>query len=294
MTERSESTRQSDRQPQAGPDAPAPPTQDPPEQDSTPRNPSAEGSTDQGSPAQDPSAPSPKGGAAAPTTPTEPAEKPTVYRSGGALFTCVGIVVLCLLAIIDLLVELGTRDLLACAVLVLVASLAYSYAIYPAAFTTSQGLRIRNQLRTIDLPWSTVTDLTAKLSFVVHTKEKRYTVWAIPVSLHERRKAERARMKEITRADRESRRPVRGTTRISDIEIPTGRRSDPIDRLSYADQAIGEMNGRREENAQAARVAKAANPKGAFPEATVTARFTWPVPLAVGISVLLVVLAAVL
>jgi hypothetical protein len=267
MTERSESTRQSDQQPQAGPDAPAPPTA---------------------------AGPSNGSGPAPAATPEPPAEKPTVYRSGGAFFGGLIVVVLGLLGIIDLLVEGGTRNLLGVTVVLLVTSLAFAYGIYPAAYTTSGGLRIRNQFRTIVLPWSAVTDLTAKLSFVAHTAQKRYTVWAIPVSLHERRKAERGRMKDLTRADRDARRAVRGTTRLSDIAVPAGRRADPIDRLSYADQALREMGDRREQYAQAVRAAKAANPDGQGPEPAPEVSFAWPVPLAIGISALLVVLAAVL
>ena len=249
MTEHSESTRQSDQQQQARPDAPA------------------------------------AGDAVDAPAPAAPQEKPTVYRGGAALVGGLIVAVLCVLGIIDLLVEGGTQDLVGVGVLALVTSLAFAYGIYPAAYATSDRLRIRNPFRTIEVPWSAVTDLTAKLSFVVHTEPARYTVWAIPVSLHERRKADRVRLKEVTRADRDARRSARGGTRLSDIQIPTSRRADPIERLSYADQALQEMGERRESYAQKNKNAPASAPKMTW---------AWPMPAAILASVLLIVLAAVL
>ncbi|HEV2634316.1 MAG TPA: hypothetical protein VGX23_04155 [Actinocrinis sp.] len=313
MTEPSESTRQSDQQSEAGPDAPAAQTEPaaapPAAQADTPVDPAAAPEptapavmpTPEPAPTAEPAAkavpaPAPAAPPAAkaapapaPAAPAKPAEKPTVYRGGAAFIGGLIVVVLSIAGIIDLLIEGGSQDLIGDAVLALLASLAFAYGIYPAAYTTADRLRVRNPVRTIVMPWSTVTEVTAKLSFVVHTEQRRYTVWAIPVSLTERRKAERNRLKEISRADRDARRAMRGTTRLSDIQVPSSRRTDPIERLSYADQALKEMADRRE--AYRNRAKNAPDLHQNTPPAT---SWAWPVVLSVGISVVLVVLAAVL
>lgn len=226
---------------------------------------------------------------APPAPPAPPAQKPTVYRGGAALAGGLGVSLLCALGIIDLLVESGTQDLFGASVLALIATLAVAYGVYPAAYADENRLRVRNPLRTIVVPWSAVTDLSAKLSYVVHTEQRRYTVWAIPVSLHERRKAERVRLRDLNRADRTARRAARGGTRLSDMHVPDGRRTDPIERMSYADQALREMGDRREAYKQ--RVGNA--PEQAAASAP-TIGWAWPMLGTIFGVVVLVVLVGLL
>lgn len=184
--------------------------------------------------------------------PSSPSEKPTVYRGAGALIGGALVVLFCGFGSVDLIVEDGTRDLTGAAILALVAVLAWLYGVYPAAFAWTDRLVVRNPFRTIALPWETVTNLSARLSFVAHTETKRYTVWAIPVSLRDRRKSERVRMKEMSQAQRAARRGV-----SSELLQPSrGRRPyDAVDRFSFADQAISEMDARREAYTVKARLA---------------------------------------
>ena len=112
-------------------------------------------------------------------------EKPTVYRGPAALIGGALVVLFCGFGAIDLLIESGTQDLVAAAILTLVAVLAALYGVYPAAFAWNDRLVVRNPFRTIDLPWDAVTDLSARLSFMAHTEHRDFTVWAIPVSLRE-------------------------------------------------------------------------------------------------------------
>ena len=97
------------------------------------------------------------------TTPTGspvPAEKPTVYRGPGAVFGGAIVLLFCLGGSIDLMVEEGRADLPGAAVMLLVASLAFTYGVYPAAFSGTDTLVVRNPLRTITLPWGAVTRLS--------------------------------------------------------------------------------------------------------------------------------------
>ena len=177
------------------------------------------------------------------------AEKPTAYRGPAALIGGALVVLFCGFGAIDLLVESGTRDLVAAAVLTLVAVLAAIFGVYPAAFASSDRLVVRNPFRTIELPWEAVTDLSARLSFMAHTESRRFTVWAIPVSLRERRRAERHRVKELSQAQRLNKRGVSADL----LQTRSRGTEDPLARLSFADQAIEEMNARREAYAVQAR-----------------------------------------
>lgn len=177
------------------------------------------------------------------------AEKPTVYRGPAALIGGALVVLFCGFGAIDLLIESGTQDLVAAAVLALVAVLAGLYGVYPAAFAWNDRLVVRNPFRTIELPWEAVTDLSARLSFMAHTESRRFTVWAIPVSLRERRRSERHRLRDLSQQQRLAKRGV-----PTDMLQSRNRRPyDPVDRLSFADQAIEEMNARREAYAVQAR-----------------------------------------
>jgi Bacterial PH domain len=195
------------------------------------------------------------------TASTSPAEKPTVYRGVAAILGGAVAALFCLYGAIDLAVEVGSPDLIGIAVLVLVAVLAAVFGIYPAAFSDDEGLRIRNPFRSILLPWSVVTDLSARLSFVAHTESTRFTVFAIPVSLRERRRADRQRLKAVAQAQREARRGIGGGAQNS---LPFGaprtrqrHHDEHIERLAFADQAIVEMNARRDAQAARAKVAAA-------------------------------------
>ncbi|HZP50039.1 PH domain-containing protein [Actinocrinis sp.] len=177
------------------------------------------------------------------------AEKPTVYRGPAALIGGALVVLFCGFGAIDLLIESGTQDLVAASVLALVAVLAGLYGVYPAAFAWNDRLVVRNPFRTIELPWDAVTDLSARLSFIAHTESRRFTVWAIPVSLRERRRSERHRLRDLSQAQRLAKRGVPADM----LQSRNRRPYDPVDRLSFADQAIEEMNARREAYAVQAR-----------------------------------------
>ena len=192
-----------------------------------------------------------------------PAEKPTVYRGVGAILGGTLAVLFCLYGAIDLLVEAGSADLLGSAILILVVVLAFFFGVYPAAFSGQDGLLVRNPFRTIRLPWSAVTELSAHLSFVVHTEGARFTVFAIPVSLRDRRKADKQRLKTLAQVQREARRGAGGGRGAEPFGGPRpSRHDDHIERLAFADQAITEMNERRQAYAARMKVAAKAAAAG--------------------------------
>jgi hypothetical protein len=226
-----------------------------------------------------------------PATSTESAEKPTVYRGVGALIGGALVTLFCLGGAVDLLVEEGRADLVGAAVLLLVAALAFAYGVFPAAFAYDGRLVVRNPMRTITVPWSAVTNLTAKLSFIVHTEQARYTVWAVPVSLRDRRKAERTRLRELTRAEREAARGRRAGGGMSGygFDSAPARRggSEAIEKLSFADQAVTEMNERIERaNERAGR--PAAEPAAVAAQPVVRPSLVTIVPLAAALVFLVI------
>lgn len=225
----------------------------------------------------------------------QPSEKPTAYRGAAALIGGGLVLLFCGFGSIDLMVESGTRDLVGAAILMLVAVLAWLYGVYPAAFAWTDRLVVRNPFRTIELPWHVVEELSARLSFIAHTETARYTVWAIPVSLRERRRSERHRLRDLSQAQRAAQRGV-----SQDMFQPTRNRrpKDPVDLLSFADQAIAEMNSRREAHTVKARlIAKAAseNPdaENAAPMASISVRWFWPSFVLLGGSVIFLIVALI-
>lgn len=216
------------------------------------------------------------------TQPT--AGKPTVYRGPAATIGGVIIMLFCLFGFIDLLVEAGTADLAGAAALLLVGLLGFVFGPYPAAFTDDRGLRVRNPFRFIDLPWSQVAEVEARLSFIAKTADKKFTVWAIPVSLHDRRKAERQRLRDLAQVNRPGR---RGTLPAPDPVLRSAI-DQRIERLPFADQALAEMSARRQTYAAQAAA-------GVIPEGPSEVSVRWsPLPAALlAAGVVFVIIAAV-
>ncbi len=233
-------------------------------------------------------------------------EKPTVYRGAAALIGCALATLFCGIGAADLIIESGTRNLTGASILLLIAVLSAIYGIYPAAFAWSDRLVVRNPFRTIELPWPAVTELSARLSFIAHTERSRFTIWAIPVSLRERRKADRHRVRDLSQTQRAVKRGL-----SADLFQPSkGQRADPIEHLSFADQAITEMNAKRE--AYAVQVRLKAKAESAAAGQTIAAepvvdsaaagaaepsvdaavvRWTWPSFALLGASLVLLIVA---
>ncbi|NUR26193.1 MAG: hypothetical protein HOV83_10165, partial [Catenulispora sp.] len=133
-----------------------------------------------------------------------PAEKPTSYRTVGSLGT--GALLVVFGAIFLFAFGLGSeKHPVGSMIGLLMVVAGVVGGIYPAAFSYGEHLLIRNPFRRIEISWPRVDSITARLSTVVETvpeegKARKFTIWAIPVSMHERRKADRAAARTVRQA----------------------------------------------------------------------------------------------
>ncbi|WP_052863843.1 PH domain-containing protein [Streptomyces niger] len=184
------------------------------------------------------------------------------YRSPAAL-VC-GVLLLALLAWlgIDALVNGVARTrLLAVAGLLLGVPLITAFTLRPVVRANAERLTVRNPFRTITLPWGSVEDLRASFSCEVFAGDKKYQLWSIPVSLRQRKRANR-RAAKVGAA-------VRG--------------AEPVDvQRASADQSLDELRELRERNAGREEA-----------QGAVAVRWSYEIlaPLAVGAVALVVLLA---
>ncbi|MFC6062568.1 PH domain-containing protein [Streptomyces ochraceiscleroticus] len=162
-------------------------------------------------------------------TPTQPYADRS-YRSPAALVG--GVLLLALLAWlgIDALVHGTPRTrLLAVSGLLFTVPLVTAFTLRPVVRANEDRLTVRNPFRTIVLPWASVDDLRASFSCEVFAGDKKYQLWSIPVSLRQRKRANRASAKAAGAA---------------------GRGEEPVEvRRASADRALDELRELRERNA---------------------------------------------
>jgi hypothetical protein len=187
---------------------------------------------------------------------TSPLDKPTSYRTGGSLGTGAFLVVFG--AIFFFAFGLGSeKHPVGSMVGLLMVVCGVLGGIYPAAFSHPDRLTIRNPFRRIEISWPRVESVSARLSMVVETVPEdgaahKFTIWAIPVSMHDRRKADRAANKKMRDARAAATGQSRGAGDVAGGAIggagygrPKAYREDPVDSMAFADQAVVEMRDRR-------------------------------------------------
>lgn len=86
----------------------------------------------------------------------------------------------------------GRTPWLALATLLFTVPLVIAYSVRPAVFANDDRLRVRNPFRVVVLPWATVVSLrSGYTNEVTDTAGTKYQLWAVPVSLRARKRAQR-------------------------------------------------------------------------------------------------------
>ncbi|GHJ94820.1 membrane protein [Streptomyces sp. NE5-10] len=166
--------------------------------------------------------------------PSEPNPEPTfadrVYRSTSGIVGGAFLLALTLLLAGDAMLRgEGRTPWLALAGLLLVVPLVLAFTIRPAVYANEDRLRIRNPFRSILLPWAAVADVRAGYSSEVFTQEGvKYQLWAVPVSLRQRKRAAR-------RAARASQDDPHGRTSV------TADVRDSASRIAPSDQNVADL-----------------------------------------------------
>ncbi|MFE3944969.1 PH domain-containing protein [Streptomyces sp. NPDC059118] len=212
-----------------------------------------------------------------PTPPAEPVYADRTFRSPAGIVG--GVLLLLLIFWIggDAAIRgHGRVPWLALAGMLTSVPLVVAFTLRPVVSAGDRRIRIRNPFRTITLPWTEVADLRAGYSSELFTEGgAKYQLWAVPVSLRQRKKAAR----------QQSRRslddPYDRTSVQADVR-------DTRARTASADQTLADLR----ELAERARTGGAGAAAGAT-ESSVSVRWAYEViaPAVVG-AVLLVVLFA--
>lgn len=195
----------------------------------------------------------------------EPAYDDRVYRSPMATVT--GVVLLALLAWLcgDAVVRgSGNVPWIALAIALCLAPVIVAFTVRPAVFANDDRLRVRNPFRIIELPWAAVDTVRARFSAEVLAEGATYQLWSIPVSLRERKKANR-----------------RQTGRLG-LGIGQGKTPDEESRRASADQIVDDLRELQERGASRA---------GAQGSVKVSWSYEIIAPAVVGALILIVLLA---
>ncbi|WP_078849711.1 PH domain-containing protein [Streptomyces sp. NRRL F-5126] len=157
-----------------------------------------------------------------------------VYRSGGGIAGGVLVLALVLWLGIDALFTAhGRAPWLSLAALLFVVPLLVAYTVRPAVFAGRDQVRIRNPFRTISVPWGAMKHIRARFSTELFTHDgTKYQMWAVPVSLRQRKRADRR----MARMERSA--PASSGARQAAMSFSSSA-ADP--KLAQADQAIVEM-----------------------------------------------------
>lgn len=159
-----------------------------------------------------------------------------VYRSGSALVGGALLLALVVLLCGDGIVNgEGRVRWLSAAGLLFLAPLITAFSLRPAVYAGRERLRVRNPFRTITLPWAAVDDVRAGYSTEVFADGRKYQMWAIPVSLRQRKKA--------LRHSGGGRAPL-APPRPGAAPVPGGRGGDSRPQADQAVEEILELSGR--------------------------------------------------
>ncbi|WEH39989.1 PH domain-containing protein [Streptomyces sp. AM 2-1-1] len=192
------------------------------------------------------------------TPPDEPTYADRTYRSGAAMVA--GVLLLLLIAWLlgdALFTGEGRAPWQALSATALVAPLVIALTLRPAVLAGTRRILVRNPFRTITLPWSAVEGIRAAYSTELYTTGgTKYQVWALPVSLRDRKRA----LRQSTAAQR------------------GGGLAEGQVRPAAADQAVSELRQLAHDDAELRAAAASqgiAAPGG--PEVSASVRWAWEI-----------------
>jgi hypothetical protein len=128
-----------------------------------------------------------------PTPPAEPVYADRTFRSpagmvGGGLL----LLLICWIGGDAVFRGEGRVPWLALAGVLTAVPMVVAFTLRPVVLANERRIRIRNPFRTISMPWTEVSDLRAGYSCELFTEGgAKYQLWAVPVSLRQRKKAAR-------------------------------------------------------------------------------------------------------
>ncbi|WP_351229511.1 PH domain-containing protein [Streptomyces sp. NPDC002133] len=168
----------------------------------------------------------------------EPTYADRVFRSRPAMAAgALMLALVCWIGVDALVRGEGRMPWLGLAGLLFVVPLIVAFTLRPAVYVNDDRLRIRNPFRTITVPWAAVADVRAGYSSEVFTqKGVKYQLWAVPVSLRQRKRA--ARRQAMAAHDD----PHGRTSVTADV-------TDSTSRLAPADQTVADLRELAERSA---------------------------------------------
>ncbi|AUG77618.1 hypothetical protein CFP65_2801 [Kitasatospora sp. MMS16-BH015] len=127
-----------------------------------------------------------------------------VYRSVPGVISGVLILLVALWLIGDaVFYGTGRTPWVALSVLPVFVPLVVAYTLRPAVLANDDRLLVRNPLRTIKAPWAAVEGLKSGYSVELFAGGRTFQVWAVPVSLRQRKKANRNQLRAATGRSKE-------------------------------------------------------------------------------------------
>lgn len=132
----------------------------------------------------------PNPGSAAPAD--EPKYADNVFRSTPGMISGALLLLIAGWLIVDAMISSsGRTPWIALAAAPVFAFPVIAYTLRPGVYTNRDRMLVRNPLRTIHVPWAQVEGLRSAYSAELTAGGRTYQLWAVPVSLRQRKKATR-------------------------------------------------------------------------------------------------------
>jgi hypothetical protein len=178
-------------------------------------------------------------GGSAPAGPEQPQYADRSYRSTAGF--CGGVLLLVLAAWLggDAVIRgTGRTPWLALAGLLLAVPLIVAFTVRPAVYAGAERIRIRNPFRTVTIPWAAVDQVRSSYSTELFSGDRKFQLWAIPVSIRARKRAARQTSRAAAGEDPYGAVGLRRRPNRTARPTPAGD-GDPV--RAWSDQAVAEL-----------------------------------------------------